>query len=191
MHPAYNTYFVYFFPDLPSRVIKFDMTEMHKVKGGGIYIGDPMKMSPSLGIPQAERWYKEHTGKTKKFKTAKCGQIALYKLLSKKAKPLTEEDMKNLYKNHKVDIPKPDNHCKTVRGRDPWDIDWLIERTDKNPLSQKIKNRLSNYVEVNKGKPTIGAILEFSELNINDIKYDIKLGYIKAYRIVNDKKKYK
>ena len=191
MHPAYSTYFVYFLPDLPSQVLKFDMTEMHKVSGGGIYIGDPMKMSPSLAIHQAERWYKEHTGKTKKFDTAKCGQIALYKVLMKKAKQLTEKDMKNLYKTEKVDIPKPNNHCKTVRGRDPWDIDWLIERTDKDPLSQKIKNRLSNYVDVNKGKPTIAAILEFSDLNINDIKYDIKLGYIKAYKIIDGKKKYK
>ena len=191
MHPAYNINFVYFLPDSPSRVVKFNMTEMHKVKGGGVHIGDPMMMSPSLGIVQAERWYKEYTGKAKKFDTAKCGQFALYKILMKKAKPITEDDMKNLYKQQKVDIPKPDNHCKTVRGRDPWDIDWLIERTDKNPLSQKIKNRLSNYIDVNKGKPTIEAILKFTELNINDIKYDIKLGYIKAYRIVNDKKKYK
>ena len=31
--------FVYFLPDYPSRVVKFDMSEMHKVKGGGIAIG--------------------------------------------------------------------------------------------------------------------------------------------------------
>jgi len=174
MHPAYNTYFVYFFPDLPSRVIKFDMTEMHKIAGGGIYIGDPMKMAPSLGIPQAERWYKEHTGKTKKFKTAKCGQIALYKVLNKKAKTLTEEDMKNLYKNHKVDIPKPNNYCKTVRGRDPYDTTQILKRTDKVPMSQNNKNRLLSY----KGNPSIQKVLDKGVLTLNDIKYDIKLGYI-------------
>ena len=174
MHPAYSTYFVYFLPDLPSQVLKFDMTEMHKVKGGGIYIGDPMKMSPSLAIHQAERWYKEHTGKNKKFKTAKCGQIALYKILSKKAKPLTEKDMKNLYKNHKVDIPKPNNYCKTVRGRDPYDTTQILIRTDKVPMSQNNKDRLLNY----KGRPSIQKVLDKNILTLNDIKYDIKLGYI-------------
>jgi len=191
MHPAYDINFVYFLPDFPSRVVKFDMVEMHKVKGGGVYIGDPMKMSPSLGIVQAERWYKFYSGKTRQFKTAKCGQFDLYKLLMKKAKKLTEEDMKNLYKTQTLDIPKPNNHCKTVRGRDPWETDWTIELTDKKPLSQKIKNRLSNYIDSNKGKLSIELILELSDLNINDIKYDIKLGYIKAYRLIDGKKKYK
>jgi len=174
MHPAYSTHFVYFLPDLPSRVMKFNMTEMHKVKGGGIYIGDPMKMSPSLGIPQAERWYKEYTGKAKKFDTAKCGQFALYKVLMKKAKHITEDDMKNLYKNHKVDIPKPNNYCTTVRGRDPYDTTQILIRTDKVPMSQKNKKRLLSYI----GKPSIQKVLDRGVLTLNDIKYDIKLGYI-------------
>ena len=80
MHPAYDIYFVYFKPDSPSRVVKFAMTDMHKIKQGGIYMGDPMKMSPALGIPQAEKWYEFFTGKKKKFDTPKCGQFALYKV---------------------------------------------------------------------------------------------------------------
>ena len=93
MHPAYDIYFVYFRPDSPSRVVKFAMTDMHKIKQGGIYMGDPMKMSPALGIPQAEHWYQFFTGKKKKFDTPKCGQFELYKLLMKKAIPFTEEEL--------------------------------------------------------------------------------------------------
>jgi hypothetical protein len=88
MHPAYEINFVYFLPDYPSRVVKFPMTEMHKIKGGGIYIGDPIKMAPPLHIHQAERWYEVHTGKKKKFKTAKCGQVDLYKSTDEKSSTL-------------------------------------------------------------------------------------------------------
>ena len=55
--------FVYFLPDSPSRVVKFYMSEMHKVRGGGIAIGDPDIMAPALPIQQAEKWYEIHTGK--------------------------------------------------------------------------------------------------------------------------------
>lgn len=174
MHPAYDINFVYFLPDYPSRVVKFYMTEMHKIKGGGVWIGDPTIMAPSLGITQAERWYEVHTGKRKKFKTDKCGQLDLYKVLMKKAVPYTEDDMKNIYKTEKVDIPKPNNYCKTVRGRDPYDTSQILTRTDKVPMSQKNKERLKNY----KGKPTIQKVLDKGVLTLNDIKYDIKLGYI-------------
>ena len=180
MHPAYNINFVYFLPDSPSRVVKFDMTEMHKVKGGGVYIGDPMKMSPSLGIVQAERWYKEYTGKAKKFDTAKCGQFALYKVLMKKAKPITEDDMKNLYKTKSVDIAKPNTYCKVVSARDPYDTSQLVSRTDKTPMSKKNIERLKQYVF--KGKtPTIQNVLDKGVLTLNDIKYDLKLGYVKKH----------
>ena len=174
MHPAYSINFVYFLPDFPSRVVKFNMTEMHKINGGGIYIGDPMLMSPPLSVERAEHWYKVHTGRKKKFDTPKCGQFDLYKVLMKKAVPYTEEDMKNLYKNHKVDIPKPNNYCKTVRGRDPYDTNQILTRTDKEPMSQKNIQRLKSY----KGKPTIQKVLDKGVLTLNDIKYDIKLGYI-------------
>jgi len=150
------------------------MTDMHKIKGGGIYIGDPIKMAPSLSVFQAERWYEAHTGKKKKFKTAKCGQLDLYKLLMKKAVAYTEEDMKNIYKTEKVDIPKPNNYCKTVRGRDPYDTSQILTRTDKVPMSPKNKDRLKHY----EGKPTIQKVLDKGVLTLNDIKYDIKLGYI-------------
>ncbi len=75
-----------------------------------------MKMSPSLGIHQAERGYEGHTGKKKKFDTPKCGQFDLYKVLMKKAIPFTEEDMKRNYRTQ-VDIHKQNNYCKEDRTR--------------------------------------------------------------------------
>ena len=74
----------------------------------------------------------------------------------------------------KIDIPKPNNYCKTVRGRDPYDTSQLLTRTDKMPMSQNNKDRLKKY----EGKPTIQEVLDKGILNLNDIKYDIKLGYI-------------
>tara|TARA_R100000315_G_scaffold60377_1_gene37047 strand:- start:337 stop:927 length:591 start_codon:yes stop_codon:yes gene_type:complete len=184
--------FIYFTDDSYKRVIKFGMRNMHKVKGGGVWVGDPKVMAPSSTVNECVRIYNVHAkNKVKTFDSPKEAQIKLYNIGYKKAVFMEKTDMKNIYQTKKVDIAKPDNHCKTVRGRDPWDTDWLIERTDKNPLSQNIKNRLTNYVDVNKGEPTIANILKFTELDINDIKYDIKLGYIKAYKVVDGKKKYK
>ena len=167
--------FVYFLPDYPSRVVKFDMSEMHKVKGGGIAIGDPDVMAPALPVHEAEKWYKAHTGKTKKFEDIKTGQKTLYKILMKKAVDMEEEDMSNRYRQTpKIDIPKPNNYCKTVRGRDPYDTSQTLIRTDKMPMSQNNKDRLKNY----EGEPTIQEVLDKTRLTLNDIKYDIKLGYI-------------
>ena len=167
--------FVYFLPDNPSRVVKFDMSEMHKVRGGGIAIGDPDIMAPALPIKEAERWYKVHTGKNKTFKDMKTGQKSLYSVLMKKAVDMQEEDMSNKYRQvPKVDIPKPNNYCKTVRGRDPYDTSQILTRTDKMPMSQNNKDRLKKY----EGSPTIQEVLDKGILNLNDIKYDIKLGYI-------------
>ena len=174
MHPAYDIYFVYFKPDSPSRVVKFAMTDMHKIKQGGIYMGDPMKMSPALGIPQAEKWYEFFTGKKKKFDTPKCGQFALYKVLMKKAVPFTEEDMKKSYRTQ-VEIPKPNNYCNVVTARDPYDTSQKLTRTDKVPMSAKNKERLKQY----EGIENIQDVLDKGVLNLNDIKYDIKLGYVK------------
>lgn len=174
MHPADDIYFVYFKPDFPSRVLKFSMTDMHKVEQGGVYIGDPMKMSPSLGIHQAERWYEVHTGKKKKFDTPKCGQFDLYKVLMKKAIPFTEEDMKRNYRTQ-VDIPKPNNYCNEVSARDPYDTSQKLIRTDKMPMSAKNKERMKQYNKIK----TIKDVLNKGVLTLNDIKYDIKLGYIK------------
>jgi len=174
MHPAYDIYFVYFKPDSPSRVVKFAMTDMHKIKQGGIYMGDPMKMSPALGIPQAEKWYEFFTGKKKKFDTPKCGQFALYKVLMKKAVPFTEEDMKKSYRTQ-VEIPKPNNYCNVVTARDPYDTSQKLTRTDKVPMSAKNKERLKQY----EGIKNIQDVLDKGVLNLNDIKYDIKLGYVK------------
>jgi len=150
------------------------MTDMHKVEQGGVYIGDPMKMSPSLGIPQAERWYEVHTGKKKKFDTPKCGQFDLYKILMKKAVPFTEEDMKRNYRTQ-VEIPKPNNYCKEVSARDPYDTSQKLIRTDKMPMSAKNKERMKQYNKIK----TIKDVLNKGVLTLNDIKYDIKLGYIK------------
>ena len=184
--------FIYFTDETYKRVIKHTMSEMHKLKGGGIFVGDPNVMAPGDTLKQYLKIYNTLVKrKVKSFDSHKEAQIKLYNLGYKKAVCMEDTDMKNIFQTKKVDIPKPNNHCKTVRGRDPWDTDWLIERTDKNPLSQNIKNRLTNYVDVNKGEPTIANILKFTELDINDIKYDIKLGYIKAYKTVDGKKKYK
>tara|TARA_S200002703_G_scaffold151151_1_gene150179 strand:+ start:510 stop:1055 length:546 start_codon:yes stop_codon:yes gene_type:complete len=167
--------FVYFLPDYPSRVVKFYMSEMHKVRGGGIAIGDPDIMAPALPIQQAEKWYEIHTGKKKTFKDVKTGQKTLYNVLMKKAVKMEEEDMSNKYRQvPKIDIPKPNNYCKTVRGRDPYDTSQILTRTDKMPMSQNNKDRLKKY----EGKPTIQDVLDKGILNLNDIKYDIKLGYI-------------
>ena len=174
MHPAYDIYFVYFKPDSPSRVVKFAMTDLHKIKQGGIYMGDPMKMSPALGIPQAEKWYEFFTGKKKKFDTPKCGQFALYKVLMKKAVPFTEEDMKKSYRTQ-VEIPKPNNYCNVVTARDPYDTSQKLTRTDKVPMSAKNKERMKQY----EGVKNIQDVLDKGVLNLNDIKYDIKLGYVK------------
>ena len=174
MHPAYDIYFVYFKPDSPSRVVKFAMTDMHKIKQGGIYMGDPMKMSPALGIPQAEKWYEFFTGRKKKFDTPKCGQFALYKVLMKKAVPFTEEDMKKSYRTQ-VEIPKPNNYCNVVTARDPYDTSQKLTRTDKVPMSAKNKERMKQY----EGIKNIQDVLDKGVLNLNDIKYDIKLGYVK------------
>jgi len=174
MHPAYDIYFVYFKPDSPSRVVKFAMTDMHKIKQGGIYMGDPMKMSPALGIPQAEKWYEFFTGRKKKFDTPKCGQFALYKVLMKKAVPFTEEDMKKSYRTQ-VEIPKPNNYCNVVTARDPYDTSQKLTRTDKVPMSAKNKERMKQY----EGIKNIQDVLNKGVLNLNDIKYDIKLGYVK------------
>ena len=167
--------FVYFLPDFPSRVVKFDMSEMHKVKGGGIAIGDPDIMAPALPIKEAERWYEVHTGKKKTFKDIKVGQKTLYKILMNKAIDMEEQDMsKNYRQTPESNIPKPNNYCKTVRGRDPYDTSQILTRTDKMPMSQNNKDRLKKYG----GTPTIQEVLDKGILNLNDIKYDIKLGYI-------------
>ena len=41
-------------------------------------------------------------------------------------------------------------------------------------MSQNNKDRLKNY----EGEPTIQEVLDKTRLTLNDIKYDIKLGYI-------------
>ena len=167
--------FVYFLPDNPSRVVKFDMSEMHKVRGGGIAIGDPDIMAPALPIKEAERWYKVHTGKNKTFKDMKTGQKSLYSVLMKKAVDMQEEDMSNKYRQvPKIDLPKPNNYCKTVRGRDPYDTSQILTRTDKMPMSQNNKDRLKKY----EGSPTIQEVLEKKKKSLNEIKNEIKLGYI-------------
>ena len=58
-------------------------------------------------------------------------------------------------------------------------------------MSLKNQERLKSYVWPKNITPTIDMILEASDLSINDIKYDIKLGYIKAYKMVDGKKQYK
>ena len=174
MHQGYDIHFVYFKPDFPSRVLKFPMTKMHTIQQGGVYIGDPKYMSPSLALSQAERWYEVFTGKKKKFTDPKTAQISLYKLLHKQAIEPEEADLKRNYQT-KVDIPKPNNYCNVVSARDPYDTSQKLTRTDKVPMSAKNKERMKQY----KGVKNIQEVLDKGVLNLNDIKYDIKLGYVK------------
>ena len=92
----------------------------------------------------------------------------------KKAIPFTEEDMKRNYRTQ-VDIPKPNNYCKEVSARDPYDTSQKLIRTDKMPMSAKNKERMKQYNKIK----TIKDVLNKGVLTLNDIKYDIKLGYIK------------
>ena len=184
--------FIYFTDETYKRVIRHTMSEMHKLKGGGIFVGDPNVMAPGDTLKQYLKIYNTLVKrKVKSFDSHKEAQIKLYNLGYKKAVCMEDTDMKNIFQTKKIDIPKPNNHCKTVRGRDPWDTDWLIELTDLQPMSLKNQERLKSYVWPKNITPTIDMILEASDLSINDIKYDIKLGYIKAYKMVDGKKQYK
>jgi len=95
-------------------------------------------------------------------------------LLIEKAIEPEESDMRRSYQT-KVDIPKPNNYCNVVTARDPYDTSQKLKRTDKVPMSAKNKERMEQYI----GIKTIQDVLDKGVLNLNDIKYDIKLGYVK------------
>ena len=82
--------------------------------------------------------------------------------------------MKRSYKTQ-IDIPKPNNYCNEISARDPYDTSQKLTRTDKVPMSSKNKERMKQYKNIK----TIQDVLDKGVLNINDIKYDIKLGYVK------------
>ena len=82
--------------------------------------------------------------------------------------------MKRSYKTQ-TDIPKPNNYCNEISARDPYDTSQKLTRTDKVPMSSKNKERMKQYENIK----TIQDVLDKGVLNINDIKYDIKLGYVK------------
>ena len=88
-----------------------------------------------------------------------------------------EESDMSRSKVFKVDRskPKPDPLCKVISARDPYDTSQKLTRTDKVPMATKNKERMVQY----EGIETIQDVLDKGVLDIRDIKYDIKLGYVK------------
>lgn len=164
-------------PDF-RRVVKIRMQDSYKILGGYHRIGDPKFMSHLSSIRPLEKALEVYNyysrTKLKEFKDDKDAQVKLWNLFYKKAIEPEDIDMLPKYRT-KVDIPKPNNFCKEVSARDPYDTSQKLTRTDKMPLSSKNKERMKQYENIK----TIQDVLDKGVLNINDIKYDIKLGYVK------------
>ena len=161
-----------------SRVVKVSMTELHKIVQGYQRIGDPEFMSDKNCIlPESKAldvYNKFAKSKIKSFKNSKDCQVKLWNLFYKRAVKPKDIDMKRNYKTQ-VEIPKPNNYCNEVSARDPYDTSQKLTRTNKVPMSSKNKERMKQYKNIK----TIQDVLDKGVLNINDIKYDIKLGYVK------------
>ena len=161
-----------------SRVVKVSMTELHKIVQGYQRIGDPEFMSDKNCIlPESKAldvYNKFAKSKIKSFKNSKDCQVKLWNLFYKRAVKPKDIDMKRSYKTQ-VEIPKPNNYCNEVSARDPYDTSQKLTRTNKVPMSSKNKERMKQYENIK----TIQDVLDKGVLNINDIKYDIKLGYVK------------
>lgn len=178
MHKQHNEYYFLCLttPDY-QRVVKVKMKDLNKVVNCP-RIGDPDIFSEMNSIPKEDAAvdiYNLHAKrKVKKFRDRKDSQRKLWKLLIEKAVEPEESDMRRSYQT-KVDIPKPNNYCNVVTARDPYDTSQKLKRTDKVPMSAKNKERMEQYI----GIKTIQDVLDKGVLNLNDIKYDIKLGYVK------------
>tara|TARA_R100000742_G_C4272174_1_gene91284 strand:+ start:668 stop:1213 length:546 start_codon:yes stop_codon:yes gene_type:complete len=161
-----------------SRVVKVEMQDLHKIEQGYQRIGDPVFMSSKNTITPItkalEVYNKFSKRKLKEFKNEKDSQVKLWNLLYKLAIKPEEMDLKRSYQTTK-EITKPNNYCNEVSARDPYDTSQEIRRTDKMPMSTKNKERMKQYNKIK----TIQDVLDQGILEINDIKYDIKLGYIK------------
>jgi len=161
-----------------SRVVKVDMTELHKIVQGHPRIGDPAFMSAKNCISPESKAIEAYNTfakrKIKTFKNLKDCQTKLWNLFYKRAIKPEDIDMKRSYKTQ-TDIPKPNNYCNEISARDPYDTSQKLTRTDKVPMSSKNKERMKQYENIK----TIQDVLDKGVLNINDIKYDIKLGYVK------------
>jgi len=161
-----------------SRVVKVSMTELHKIVQGYQRIGDPEFMSDKNCIlPESKAldvYNKFAKSKIKSFKNSKDCQVKLWNLFYKRAVKPKDIDMKRSYKTQ-VEILKPNNYCNEVSARDPYDTSQKLTRTNKVPMSSKNKERMKQYENIK----TIQDVLDKGVLNINDIKYDIKLGYVK------------
>ena len=158
-----------------SRAVKVYMSQLHTIKQGYPSLGDPVRMAPSIPVKQAVEIYNKFAKrKVKSFVDAKEAQQRLWNVLYKVAVKPEEQDMKRQYQTN-VDIPKPNNYCNVVSARDPYDTSQKLKRTDKVPMSAKNKERMKQYEDIK----TIQDVLNKGILNLNDIKYDIKLGYVK------------
>ena len=161
-----------------SRVVKVHMKELHKIVQGYPRIGDPAFMSEQNCVtPESkalEVYNRFANRKLKSFKNLKDCQIKLWNLFTKMAIKPEEMDMKRNYQTS-VEIRKPNNYCNVVTARDPYDTSQKLTRTDKVPMSAKNKERMKQY----EGIKNIQDVLDKGVLNLNDIKYDIKLGYVK------------
>ena len=161
-----------------SRVVKTEMHNLHTIQQGYQRIGDPAFMSSKntiIPITKALEVYNKFSKrKLKEFKNEKDSQIKLWNLLYSLAIKPEEIDLKRSYQTNK-EIPKPNNYCKEVSARDPYDTSQKLLRTDKVPMSAKNKERMKQYEKIK----TIQDVLDKGILTLNDIKYDIKLGYIK------------
>jgi len=158
-----------------SRVVKVYMSQLHTIRQGFPSVGDPVRMAPSIPVKKAVELYNLHAKrKVKSFTDAKEAQQKLWNVLNKIAVQPEEQDMKRQYQTT-IDIPKPNNYCNVVSARDPYDTSQKLKRTDKVPMSAKNKERMKQYENIK----TIQDVLDKGVLNLNDIKYDIKLGYVK------------
>ena len=157
-----------------SRVVKVQMSQLHTIRQGYPSLGDPVRMAPSIPVRRAVELYNLHVKrKVKSFTDAKEAQQKLWNVLYKKAVKPEEQDLKRQYKTVK-DIPKPNTYCKVVSPRDPYDTSQKLTRTDKMPMATKNIERMKEYENIE----TIQDVLDKGVLSINDIKYDIKLGYV-------------
>ena len=162
-----------------QRVVKVDMSKLNDIKNCP-RIGDPDLFSELHTIPKpdaAVEIYNLHANKkVTHFKNRKDSQRKLWSVLINKAVEPEEIDMSRS-KVFKFDNtkPKPDPLCKVISARDPYDTSQKLTRTDKVPMATKNKERMVQY----EGVETIQDVLDKGVLDIRDIKYDIKLGYVK------------
>jgi|TARA_R110002020_G_scaffold202084_7_gene405090 hypothetical protein len=175
-----NINFLCFTNEEKTRVIKVKMSELHKVINYYGCFGDPDFMSPLADVLREDKAVKIYNLYSKKkikgFKNKKETQIKLWNLLSKHISKLEDQDLKMKYRKP-IDLPisKPNTYCKVASPRDPFDTNQKIMRTKKVPIATKNIERMKHYEDVK----TVQDVLDKGVLTDRNIKYDIKLGYVK------------